>query len=372
MTIVTTSDTARKGITELDDQGVHYALMPDMLFSRLRTGWDLWNLAHRIRYLRHKTFDIIHAFETRPATIHPVQYALHKKPTPLMIDWIDWWGRGGLIKENRPFWYPFLFGWLETFYEEHYRTIADGTTVISHALAERAKSLGVDPESICWIPNGAPVDLFHVVAPQTRRKEFGLPQDAFILADSALDVILGVETLIQALCLIVKSHPDVLLLMTGKRVKELLRLTQKYGVSNHFIHLGALPYLRLPQALSCADVFVMPYPDCAANRGRWPGRIGSYLALGRPVISNPVGEVKWLLERESVGLLAAEEPEDLAEKILLLKNNYFLRQKMGICARAVAEKMTWSHMTDRLELCYEKTRQRFVEKLASQRKKEGD
>ena len=365
VTVVTTSDNSRRGITEYDENGVRYVLMPDALWGRLRTGWDVWNLAHRLFYLRHQSFDLIHAFETRPATIHPVQYLLRKKPTPLVIDWIDWWGRGGLVRENRPAWYPYVFGWVETFYEEHYRTLADGTTVISHALGERAESLGVDPKTIFWIPNGAPVDLFQVLPPKQHRRDYGLPEDAFIIADSALDVLLGMDIPMKALRKVVESHPDVFLLMTGNRQKELRKLAEKIGVGEHFIHLGSLPYTEVPKALSCADVFVMSYPDRIANRGRWPGRIGTFLAMGRPVISNPVGEVKMLLEQEAVGLLAAEDPEDMARKIVQLKDDSNLRLEMGARARALAEKMTWSSMTDRLETCYEATVRRFMSRQST-------
>lgn len=359
VTIMCTSDTARGGIREYVENGVHYALMPDASFGRLRTGWDLWNLLNRMRYLQGKSFDLIHSFETRPATIHPVRFLQRKRPTPLVIDWIDWWGRGGLIKEHRPIWYQYLFGWLETFYEEHFRTLADGTTVISHALARRAESLGVDSGTIYWIPNGAPVDTFSVVSSYQHRTEFGLPQDAFIIADSALDVIMGVDMVMQALSLIVRSHPEVLLIMTGKKEKELQVLAQRYGVAGHFRHLGVLPYETLAKALSCADIFVMPYPDCVANRGRWPGRIGTYLALGRPIVSNPVGEVGMLFEKEAVGLLAMENAESVAENIIRLKNDPSLRERLGKRARQVAELMTWRKMTDKMEKCYLETVARF-------------
>ena len=325
-----TSDKAHYGVLEYVENGVQYVLMPDALFGRLRTGWDPWNLLNRVYYLRDKTFDLIHAFETRPATIHPVQYLRRKRPTPLVIDWIDWWGRGGLIKEHRPIWYQYLCGWLETIYEEHFRTEADGTTVISHGLAARAESLGVNPATIYWIPNGAPVEMFPVVASTQHRKEFGLPENAFIIADSALDVIKGMEVLMQALHLIVPTHPEVLLIMTGKREKELRTLALRYGVDQNFRHLGMLPYEEIAKALSCADVFVMPYPDCVANIGRWPGRIGSYFALGRPIVSNPVGDIKLLFEKEPVGLLATENAKDMAEKIRRLQLNPALREELGL------------------------------------------
>ena len=45
--------------------------------------------------------------------------------------------------------------------------------------------------------------------------------------------------------------------------------------------------------------------DRPANQGRWPGRINDYLCAGRPVITQPVGEMKILLEQEAIGRLCA-------------------------------------------------------------------
>src|SRR5439155_27006393 len=92
--------------------------------------------------------------ESRPATIHPVLGSLRRRPVPLVMDWIDWWAGGGLITEQRPWWYRKIFGGIETWYEEHFRTRADATTVISHGLRDRAVKVGVHAESIFWIPNG--------------------------------------------------------------------------------------------------------------------------------------------------------------------------------------------------------------------------
>jgi glycosyltransferase involved in cell wall biosynthesis len=106
----------------------------------------------------------------------------------------------------------------------------------------------------------------------------------------------------------------------------------------------------------------MPYLDCAANRGRWPGRIGTFLALGRPIVSNPVGEVEMLFKKEAIGLLAMENRESMAENIIRLKNNPLLRERLGKNARQLAELMTWRKMTDKLEDCYLETIARFQNK----------
>ena len=40
---------------------------------------------------------------------------------PLITDWNDWFGRGGIITVLRPKWYRILFANVETYYEEAYR-----------------------------------------------------------------------------------------------------------------------------------------------------------------------------------------------------------------------------------------------------------
>lgn len=149
VTILCISDSARTGIMEEVSNGVRYVAAPDLLPGRLRTGWCPWDAFNRSKWLRaNHDYDLIHAFETRPVTIHPLRGLLRRKRIPLVIDWIDWWGRGGIITTNRPRWYQLLLGGLETFYEEHFRTMADATTVICTALGHRAEGLGVHPDSM--------------------------------------------------------------------------------------------------------------------------------------------------------------------------------------------------------------------------------
>lgn len=248
--------------------------------------------------------------------------------------------------------YRLLLAWLETFYEEHFRTRADATTVVSRALAERAERLGVPADSVFRIPNGSPVDIVMPVDPSTHRKEFGLPLDMKIVADSGLDVMLGIETSFNAVRQASEVDNRLLMVMCGGHRKALERLALRTGIGSRFRHFGELPFDAMVRLMSCADVFLMGYPDRIANRGRWPGRMGIYMALGRPVVSNPVGEMKWLFDDYDLGLSAAETPGDMCAAILRLLGNPDMRRHLGVNARSAAEQLSWAKMTDTLEDCY--------------------
>jgi len=361
--LICISEHNRLRIEESNVDGVNYIETPDALFGRHRSGWDPWCAITRALWLRRRSeYDLIHMFETRPATIYPIKMLLRKERVPLVIDWIDWWGRGGLISEQRPLWYRLLFEKLETYYEEHFRSMADSSTVISHALAKRAVSLNINPDSIFRVPNGASIEAFHAVPKERFRDKYKLPQEAFILGFPALDVMIDADLIFHATKRVTDAHPEVVLIMTGNKKDEMSKLAERAGIGENIKHFGRLPRVEdVAEILSCSDVFLLPFRDKVANRGRWPNKIGDFMAMGRPTITNPVGEMQILFGEEEIGLLAEETAESLASRIMELIDNEALRQKLGRNARRVAEsRFSWNCIVDEVEKAYKQAIQRWT------------
>ena len=357
-TLLCIANHGRFGIRDFVEDGVRFVEVPDLFTGKLRSSWDPWDALNRAYFLWNERFDVVHAFETRPAVIHPTQINLWRNKAAFVTDWSDWWGRGGLIEHQRPWWYRIAFGRFETFYEEHFRSRAHATTVISRGLIDRAISLGVERDSIHWIPNGCVSDAV-VTPPTTYRAKFSLPMDSFVMFDSAHDVLMGVELVFEALAHVTRRRDNVLFVMTGRHRDALQRLAARYGVAQHFRHLGFVPKQDLLHALSCANVFTIPYIDNVGNRGRWPGRVGNYLPLGRPIVSNPVGEMRHLIADHQLGMLARQDAEDFADKVTTLIDDPDLAGRLGANARKASEAFSWVKMTDRLEACYEGAIARF-------------
>ncbi len=355
VTVLCIADHALSGIREYTEGAIRFVEVPDLLPGKLRTGWDPWDALNRWLWLRENfDFDLVHAFETRPATIHPLQLCLRRKRIPLVIDWIDWWGRGGIITTNRPKWYQVLFGPFETFYEEHFRIKADATTVICTALGHRAEGLGIHPDSIFKVPIGADVDEIPFVDPQMYREELGLPADRPVAMFSAMDAVMDVELVFDAMVYLKPAHPELLLVMTGNGAEELTRQAGQKGIGDSFRHLGRLPCGLFEKALTCANLFLLPFADTVFNRGRWPCKLGDYLAAGRPVVSNPAGEVKKIMTAHQVGVLTAPSPQAFAAGIAALIGNEEMRLQFGKEARHIAEtELAWTQIIDELEKAYE-------------------
>jgi glycosyltransferase involved in cell wall biosynthesis len=356
VTLLLISEKKHWHIHEFNWDGVRAVETPQLSIGRLRYGWDLWNTFWRFGFLSRdpQVYDLVHCFETRPATIYPALWYSRKHHLPIITDWNDWWGHKGLIAINRPWWYSvFKLKVIETYFEESFRTKAAGLTAISSALADRAMSLGVNPERILHIPGGTFPDWFKLRSKEECRKRIGLPLDIPILGFSSYDSHLDTDIVMAALSIVARTFPTIKLIVTGKARKTIYKLTKDHQVQDQVNFVGFVPFEELPWYLGCANLFLLPMLDLPYNRGRWPNKLGDYMSLGRPTIANPVGDVKTLFEEHSIGVLADWEPEDFAKKIIALLRNPELAGSMGMNARRVAEtEFDWRILVEKLERFY--------------------
>lgn len=358
VSLIVVAEKRRFGIVESEWDGMRIIETPDLLWGRLRSGWDIWNLINRVLFLvkDRNAYDLIHCFETRPATIYPALTYQKRHKLPLLTDWNDWWGHGGLIETNRPRWYRFLFERIETYYEEAFRTSGSGLTVISTALARRAIKIGVPKEKICHLPGGVSTEFGEVGSKIECRKRVGLSLTEPILGYCGADQYLDIDIVMESLAIIARKYPTVKLIITGNAGRSVRELAHSYGVTNNIFLTGFLPAEQLPWYLGCSDVFVLPLADKIYNIGRWPNKIGLYMCLGRPTVTNPVGDIQSLLEQNDIGLLAKWDPCDFANKISCLLESPDLVDRLGENARRVAvTEYDWKVLIEKLESFYYQT-----------------
>lgn len=361
VTLMATADTRIAGITETQQDGLRIVEIPDLLWGRLRSGWDLWNLLNREHFLRTDPgkYDLVHVFETRPNCIYPALGIANREELPLVTDWNDWFGRGGIIEVLRPRWYRIMFGRVETYYEEAFRARADGVTVISNALGERAHQLGIPWEKIRRIPGGTNPDLYPARDMEECRVHMGYPLDIPILGFSSSDSHLDMELLFDNLAILKTRMPGIRLIVTGTVNNKVISAALERGVLADLILPGFLPVEELSWCLGSANVFLLPFPATIYNIGRWPNKIGLYMSQGRPTVTNPVGDVKPVVEKYQIGLLAECSPEDFAEKTFHLLNDRETSQRMGNNALELAlTRFNWSNLIVDLEDFYYQTIER--------------
>ena len=98
VTILSTSKKSKYSFNEQISDGVKLLEGPDLFSGRLRSGWDPWSTYRRLSFISKLNYDIIHCIDSRPNTIIPGLYLSRLTKSILVLDWLDWWGRGGTIR----------------------------------------------------------------------------------------------------------------------------------------------------------------------------------------------------------------------------------------------------------------------------------
>jgi glycosyltransferase involved in cell wall biosynthesis len=266
-----------------------------------------------------------------------------------VIDWADWWGRGGAITERSGWLVRHGFSPIETFYEEHYRRRADWTTAISTALADRVAGLGVDPDRVTVIPGGADLERFAPLDRDAARARLGLPLEA-PLALFAGFVQYDLDLVLESFRVVAAQVPGARLVLCGPRSPVVAAFRERRPeLAQRVLEGGVVGFESMPSYLAAADVLLLPLRDSITNRGRWPNKLGEYLAMGRPVVTNPTGDVGALLERTGAGLVAGSEPASFGAAVVELLRDPDARDVLGARARATAkEELDYALLAGRL------------------------
>jgi glycosyltransferase involved in cell wall biosynthesis len=137
--------------------------------------------------------------------------------------------------------------------------------------------------------------------------------------------------------LLAERDRSAILLTTGGRFAQMDEIISAAGFAGRTHYMGVLPFKQLQEVMACGDIMLMPFRNSSLNRARYPNRFGDYLAAGRPVVSNPTGDLGQVMQTEKIGILVEETPQAFAEGIQALLDAPHLLEEMGQNARHLAE-----------------------------------
>ncbi len=144
----------------------------------------------------------------------------------------------------------------------------------------------------------------------------------------ALAIQKGVLILLEALRIVIKDLPNVLLKIAGRGNLEnkMKSLVKEYDLKNNVEFCGFVPHSEIKDFYLSGDVFVLP--------SIWQEQFGlvgpEAMSCGLACIGTNVGGIpEWLADGESGFLVEPQNPIDLAEKIIFLFNNPELIKSFG-------------------------------------------
>lgn len=349
VTLLTTSASNQYSFSETTISGLKIVETPDLWAGKLR-GYDLWNTYRRLNWLQGRNYDLVHGFESRPAVVYPARMAARQNHAPLILDWADWFGRGGSVEERQNPWIRSILRPIETYYENNFRTQVDGNTVICTTLREKALALSIEPEKILLLPNGSDVERLTPIPVAQARQQSNYRQDDFVIGYVGTIFGRDAQLLAEAFDQVSANLPTARLLIVGYcpvNLQDMVREPAKV------FQTGAIPDEDLGPILSTSDVFWLPLNDTNANRGRFPLKLTDYLALRRPIIASAVGDVPIVFSQANIGFLTKPDPIEFCDRTLELFHNPALREVMGENARQLGEThYNWAQLSKILEDFY--------------------
>jgi glycosyltransferase involved in cell wall biosynthesis len=287
--------------------------------------------------------------------IFPALFYKFRYQVPLVIDWADWWGRDGTIMERSGKLFASTFGRAETFFEEYFRKFADFATTISTALKNRLIQLGYNHSKIMVLPQGTKFNNTGEFDKYYCRKALNIDSNIPIIGYLGALFKNDAKLLFDSIKNVKKEINNIKLFLIGRHRLNLRGFKDR---NNFVFETGEIEDNKISIYLSACDILVLPMEKNIANNGRWPSKFNDYLASGRPIISTPISDIKTIFEKEKIGILAEDNPEDFSKAILKLLRDKDLQLYLGKKGKEYAEKhLNWEILTKNLNEFYHKALQ---------------
>ncbi|MBI4596165.1 MAG: glycosyltransferase family 4 protein, partial [Candidatus Tectomicrobia bacterium] len=204
---------------------------------------------------------------------------------------------------------------------------SDLIVVLSQYTCDKLLNIyGVPVEKIAVIPGGIDLVRFHPAADKRAvRERLHLPQEkTLLLTVRNLEPRMGIENLIRAMEEIVKSVPDVYLVIggSGPLKDDLSMMSRNLNLDRHIHFTGFIPEEALAEYYQAADIFVLPTVELEGF-----GLVTlEALACGTPVLGTPVGGTQEILSSFDSRFLFQDARHESISRLIIEMCQEYLNQ----------------------------------------------
>ncbi len=210
---------------------------------------------------------------------------------------------------------------------------------------------GMNPEKVQVIRSGPKLDRLKIHPPNDKYKK---GRKFLIGYVGVIGEQEGIDLLLQSLKIIISKRQDIQLAIVGggTHVEELQKLCTQLELNDFVDFYGRVSDEVLVGVLNTADVCVNPDKPTEMNNLSTMNKIMEYMALKKPMVQFDLKEGRFSAMDAS---LYAKDINDFAEKIVLLINDAWLRNKMGNYGyNRVIQELSWDHESEKLVKFYER------------------
>jgi glycosyltransferase involved in cell wall biosynthesis len=224
-----------------------------------------------------------------------------------------------------------------------------GIVAVSAGMKEYCLAQGVQAEKVLVAENAADPAVFH---PNRPKVDVQARADAVLVGwMGSFESHHGFQDLVAiAQQLQARGRPGVqfLILGGGRRRTDLQEQVAAAGVQDYFRFCGAVPWDQVPGYMLNADLCL-----CLDNRteenleyrrviGVTQIKVFEYLALGKPVLAQDLGDARDFFEGRRIGWVCGCEPGDVAARIVeILEHPEQIREYAGNALTVSRDRYNW-------------------------------
>jgi len=227
---------------------------------------------------------------------------------------------------------------------------SDGIVVLSQTGKDILENTyAVDPDKIHVIHHGVPDVPFR--STDTLKASFGVGERMVISTFGLISRGKGLEYGIEAMRKVVKRHPEALYLILGQTHpgvrrhegesyrESLVAMVADYGLQNNVSLIDRyLEFDELVNYLGATDIYLTPYTNPVQIVS---GTLAYAVGLGKAIVSTPYLYAQELLAHQRGFLAPFRDPEALADAMLELLDDRWLRRATERRAYRFGRQMTW-------------------------------
>lgn len=343
VTILTTNPKVSFFVKKIVVEKVKIIIYPEVIPSRISSmGFGFLSLILKYLHAVFNKYDVVHSDRGhRPLSGVPCRVNKKIYRSLYVAEWYDWFGKGGIYDQKSEI-FKFFLGRYELKYEIKDKIAADGIVVLSELLRSRAKQYKKD-EKIKIIHGGADVSLLHYIRNNDDiKRKYNIDKDTLTFGNISIrnTNIEEFTPLINAIAKVDTPH-RIKILVFGDSEKIIAQIPIAY--QKMFKFFGWIDYLTESEKLQCVDVFILFKENTLGTKAGWPNCLGDYLACGRPVLTNPIGEAVDFANSYPNVFFKTSRNEDDVFRIIdsMLKDKSLYTNNRDDARRIAEEKISW-------------------------------
>ena len=274
-----------------------------------------------------KAFDVVYCNQLSPVMMAHAAIAYKKKyNVPVVMYCLDLWPEsliaGGITRKSAIYKYYHLVS------KRIYRQM-DKLLITSRMFSDYLRDeFGIKKEKIEYLPQYAE-GIFEQILPREKDGTFH-----FMFAGN-IGAVQSVETIIKA-AEILKDEPVKFHIVGGGT--DLERLQKMGENTKNVVFYGRKPIEEMPEFYAKADAMLITLAADPVLSLTLPGKVQSYMAVGKPIIGAIDGETKSVIEEAQCGFCGkAGDADELAEHVRRFISDSTDRISMGQNARKFYE-----------------------------------